>query len=118
VRTERYLYIRNELPQYPRTPPADAVRSPTYISMQKLHAEGKLSPEQATCFTTTAPREELYDVIADPHSLKNLAQDEKHAATREALRRRLAEWVEETKDAVPPQPTPDKFDRATGLPLK
>lgn len=118
VRTERYLYIRNELPQYPRTPPADAVRSPTYAAMQSLHAEGKLSPQQATCFTTPAPREELYDVISDPHSLKNLAQDEKHAATRDALRRRLAKWAEETKDAVPPQPTPDKFDRATGLPLK
>lgn len=38
------------------------------------------------------PREELYDVVADPWQLKNLASDPAHAKTLESLRAQLAEW--------------------------
>ena len=118
MRTERYLYIRNALPQYACTPPADAVRSPTYAVMKRLHAEGKLPPEQSICFVAPSPEEELYDLDSDPHSLRNVAGDAEHQQALAALRRRLDAWIEETGDKVPEHPTPDKFDRTTGLPLK
>ncbi len=118
VRTERYLYIRNWLPQYPQMPPADAVRSPTFAVMQKLHGEGKLLPAQQACFVTPAPEEELYDLQADPHSLHNLAVDPKHAAVLKELRQRLTDWQRTTDDAVPQTFTPDKFDRSNGKALK
>lgn len=114
VRSERFIYIRNAFPELPGTPPADAVRSPTYESMQKLHAVGELSPEQRGCFEKPRPAEELYDVRNDPHCLTNLAGKSTHAETLKQMRGVLDRWIERTGDSVPDNPTPDWFDRTTG----
>ena len=118
VRGERFLYIKNYYPQYARTPPADAVRSPTYAAMQRMRDEGKLSADQMVCFAKPRIQEELYDVIADPHQLKNLAGDTSHAQTLVAMRQVLSQWQKSTKDAIPQVVTPDEFHRETGRPLK
>lgn len=39
------------------------------------------------------PREELYDLRADPHELRNLAADPQHAARLAALRAELEAWM-------------------------
>jgi N-sulfoglucosamine sulfohydrolase len=44
------------------------------------------------------PKEELYDLTADPHELKNLAADPAHAKTLADLRAKLAAWREKTND--------------------
>jgi len=44
------------------------------------------------------PKEELYDLNADPNELKNLAADSSHAKTLEDLRGKLAAWREKTND--------------------
>jgi N-sulfoglucosamine sulfohydrolase len=117
VRTERFKYIRNEYPDLPNTPPADAVRSLTFQSMRKLRDEGKLKGIQTTCFTKPLPEEELYDIQADPHELKNLAADPKFAAELAELRGALEAWKKQTRDEPPATRTPDEFDRETGEPL-
>jgi N-sulfoglucosamine sulfohydrolase len=117
VRTERYKYIRNEYTDLLNTPPADAVRSLTFQSMRKLRDEGKLKDVQKTCFTKPMPEEELYDIQADPHELKNLASDPKFAREIAELRGVLDAWKKETRDAAPAARTPDEFDRETGEPL-
>jgi len=117
VRTERYKYIRNDYPELPLTPPADAGRSITAVTMRRLRGAGKLTPEQAVIYRKPRPAEELYDVQQDPHEFRNLAADPKHAAILEALRKRLAEWEKETNDLRPKIRTPDEFDRETGMPL-
>jgi len=114
VRSSRYLYIRNEYPDLPGTPPADAVRSMTYESMVSEHAEGRLAAEHSATFTVPRSREELYDTETDPHSLRNLADDEKYADTLEELREALDRWKVETKDEAPAVRRPDEFDRTTG----
>lgn len=86
--------------------------------MQRLLSEGKLTPAQRSCFVTPRPKEELYDVKADPHSLKNLASDESKAGELKKLRMVMDEWIKRTNDRVPDKPTPDKFDRKTGVQLK
>jgi arylsulfatase A-like enzyme len=116
VRTDRYLYIRNWVPQAAFTPPADAVRSPSYVKMLELHAADKLRPEQRTCFITPSPEEQLFDLEADPHSLRNLGSDKKLEPVLEDLRRRLGAWRTETGDEMPKVLTPDKYDRTTGKP--
>lgn len=118
IRTRNFLYIRNDLPKHPRTPPADAVRSPTYVTMRALQADGKLAPEQATCFVSPAPSEELYDVQNDPHCLHNLAANSDQEGTLKQLRDRLTTWARETNDTLPSVFTPDKFDRSSGKPLE
>ncbi len=119
ARSERFKYIRNDDTARPLTPPADAVRSPTFRAMQRLNAGGKLPPAQLACFASPRPAEELYDVEADPHELVNLAGDPKLAGELGRLRSALASWGRATSDATPDafRLTPDEFDRETGEPL-
>jgi arylsulfatase A-like enzyme len=115
VRTDRYLYVRNELPELPATPPAEVVRGMTYQTMRRLRESGKLAPAQMACFLRPRPQEELYDLVSDPHQLKNLADDSKYAETLRDLRQVLSNWQTETNDEKPESLTADKYDRETGL---
>lgn len=118
ARSERYTYIRNWLPELPGTPPADAVRSPTFQLMREWRDAGKLAPEQRGCFTLPRPTEELYDLQRDPNSLRNLAADPDYREPLAELRKALDRWREETGDTFNQDTlTPDRFDRETGNPL-
>jgi N-sulfoglucosamine sulfohydrolase len=44
------------------------------------------------------PREELYDLTADPHELHNLASEVQHGQRLASMRWKLAEWMKEQKD--------------------
>ncbi|MGQ9505339.1 MAG: sulfatase family protein [Thermogutta sp.] len=114
VRDERYLLIRNWLPHLPRTPPVDAVRSPTYDVMKRLRDEGKLTPPQSEPFVAPRPEVELYDCQRDPHNLDNLANRPEYAEITAQLLEALETWRRETGDTVPDPLTPDKSDRETG----
>jgi arylsulfatase A-like enzyme len=114
VRTARYKYIRNYYTHIPGTPPADAVRSPTFVAMRTLRDAGKLPEAQMGCFSVPRAEEELYDMENDPHELKNLAADTAHAETLSRMRQLLADWERETGDRVPESRRPDEFDRETG----
>jgi arylsulfatase A-like enzyme len=118
ARSTRYLYLRNAVPHLPRTPPADAVRSPTYRAMLKLEAQDKLPPRQRGPLIAPRPKEELYDAEADPYQLHNLADDPKHAEALDRLRAALDAWIERTDDRVPKHPKPDQFHRTTGRRLR
>jgi hypothetical protein len=116
VHSQRYCYVRNWLPNTPGTPPADAVRSPTYEVMKQLHAAGKLKPAQQGCIETPRPTEFLYDVQADPNCINNLADAPSLQSTLQAMRDALDKWQAETDDHFPGEDnlTPDGFDRTTG----
>jgi arylsulfatase A-like enzyme len=116
VHDRQFCYVRNWLPDAPGTPPADAVRSPTYAVMKQLHAEGKLTPPQQGCFETPRPEEFLFDVESDPDCRTNLAPDPRHAGVLESMRAALGTWQDETDDVFPGKQnlTPDGFDRSTG----
>ncbi len=116
VRSEKFKYIRNDDSRMPLTPPADAVRSPTFRAMRRLRDEGTLTPAQQSCFVSPRSAEELYDMESDPHELVNLAHDQGQAEVLVKMRRALSEWERETGDVVPATPSPDRFDRETGEP--
>jgi N-sulfoglucosamine sulfohydrolase len=118
VRTAKFKFVRNSYTDIPLTPPADAVRSPTFRAMRTQHAAGTLPAEQRTSFTTPRPAEELYDLSADPHELKNVASDPAHREALASLRAALDRWAKATDDRVPAKRTPDGFDRATGERVK
>jgi arylsulfatase A-like enzyme len=118
VRSERYKLVRNTYGDIPNTPPADAVRSPTFQVMRRLRDAGRLTAAQRVPFALPRPAEELYDTWADPHELHDLARDPRYAAVRAALERALDAWTRETGDRAPASRTPpDAFDRETGEPL-
>ena len=116
VRDERFKYIRNYYYDLPNTPPADAVRSETFQFMQREYATGKLPAHQSQCFHSPRPKEELYDIAADPHEINNLANRPAHKATLQRFRDELRRWESTTKDTVPELRTADEFDRKAGTP--
>ncbi len=96
VRDERYKLLRNYKPDQPYYL-AVAYRE-QMASMQSLIAgnrNGTLTPAQAQWFRPTKDSVELFDTYADPHELRNLADDPAFAKTRQrltlALDRHLAE---------------------------
>jgi len=100
VRTDRFKYVRNYLPARPHLQPNNYKDGKSIVRrLRELHAEGKLDPlQEKLLFSPTRPAEELYDLAADPHETKNLADDSAHRGTLEALRARLDRWVTETGD--------------------
>ncbi len=107
VRSERYKYIRNFLPNRPYLQPnAYKDGKPIVQAMRRLHEQGKLTPEQALVMRETRPAEELYDLQNDPHELKNLADDPAHQDVLKELRRELDGWITRTGDhGRNPEPT-------------
>lgn len=117
VRSPRFKYIRNFYADIPGTPPADAVRSDTYVKMLQLRGENKLTQDQKGCFVSPRPEAELYDLEADPHELHNLAGQKDYQKIQADLRAVLDQWQEETHDRLPRTRRPDEFDRETGQQL-
>jgi len=118
VRSKEFLYIRNFLPEYAKTPPADAVRSPTFEVMREMRDAGELTEAQMVVFNKPAPEEELYDVQDDPYQMHNLANDPEYTGQLEQFRKELAAFQSRTDDVFPEFRTPDEFDRELGTPLE
>ena len=99
VRTERWKYIRNFLPQRPYLQPNDYKdHKPCVIALRAAEAAGQLNDAQRLLFATTRPPEELYDLAADPWEINNLAADPAHAKTLQELSAKLDRWMEQTND--------------------
>lgn len=99
VRSERYKYLRNFLPERPYLQPnryKDA--KPIVQAMRRLHRAGQLDAAQAKIMADTRPPEELYDTIVDPYELTNLAGDPTHAETLQSMRTALDDWIRSTRD--------------------
>jgi len=116
VRGRRYKYIRNYYDDLPLTPSADSVRGLTYGALKKLRDAGTLTRAQSACFVKPRPKEELYDTLADPFEVSNLAGDSGLNPVLERMREALQGWERENDDSPPSLRTADEFDRETGLP--
>ncbi|MCR9294874.1 MAG: sulfatase [bacterium] len=116
VMTPQFKLIRNDYPDLPGTPPADAGRSLTWQAMLMLQRMGKLDSVQQACFAVPRPKWELYDLARDPHELHNLMDQPAYAAVRHRLQAALEDWSVATQDYIPSRRTPDEFDRITGQP--
>jgi arylsulfatase A-like enzyme len=100
VRTDRFKYIRNFLPDRPHLQPNRYKdNKPIVRKLRELHASGQLDElQERLLFAPRRPREELYDLNADPHEIHNLADDPAHLDTLKALRARLEQWMETSGD--------------------
>jgi arylsulfatase A-like enzyme len=110
VRTTRFKYIRNYLPDRPHLQPNVYKDGKLIVErLRALHAEGELNAlQKRLLFSPTRAAEELYDLEADPHELANLAGDAAHGSTLEAMRDRLEEWEEQSGD-VGREPEPERM---------
>jgi arylsulfatase A-like enzyme len=99
VRTERWKYIRNFMPQRPYLQPNDYKdHKPCLIALRAAEAAGQLNDVQRLLFARTRPPEELYDLTADPWEVQNLATDPVNAKTLLELGAQLDRWMEQTND--------------------
>ena len=99
VRDERFRYIRNFEPlkpyyQYINT----AEQGATMQEIRKAEKGGTLSLEMKLFSAKRKPVEELYDVEADPHEVKNLAADPAFQKVLGELRSALTKWQLEIGD--------------------
>jgi len=100
VRNDRFLYIRNYHPQRPLLQPSQYKDSKLILQqLRELRAAGALSDlAQELLFAPSRPAEELYDYLADPWQIRNLADSDQHAATLADLRERMDQWITESRD--------------------
>jgi arylsulfatase A-like enzyme len=105
LRTERFLYIQNLLPD--RWPAGDP---------RKIHSVGSYGdvdegPAKSLILSDTIvysqfyqwafgkrPAEELYDLRTDPDQLQNRANDPAYRTELARLRRKLRQWQKQTQD--------------------
>ena len=98
VMDSRWLYIHNYRPDLPYVQPLSYMfQGRGYQSWARMAAEGKLTPATSQFWGEKAT-EELYDMNADPDSVKNLAASPQHGVTIEKMRAALKGHVLETKD--------------------
>lgn len=100
VRTAEFKYIRNGYPLRPHLQPNNYKDGKSIVQkLRDLHAAGTLPPlSEKLLFSATRPKEELYDLKADPFETKNLADDPQYSVTLAELRGRLDRWQEATND--------------------
>jgi N-sulfoglucosamine sulfohydrolase len=110
VRSARYKYIRNytvwgESKRRPYTtwgPYYEVNRQSNLYKMHNypilsllhvLHARGELDATQELFMVNEKPREELYDLAADPHELNNLATSREYYRLKQELAETLDNWM-------------------------
>lgn len=88
ITTERWKYIRNDKTEVP----FDAHQAylefyrPAVHVMRTLFKNGSLNAVQKFFFEALKPAEELYDLVNDPHEIKNLAKEPKYKSVLEQMR--------------------------------
>ncbi len=117
VRDAHYRYIHNFTPETPFLAP-NAYKEkqyPVWNLLKKLHAEGKLTPPQEFLCQDHMPKEELYNMDADPFELHNLADSSAAAdqAELKKLRGVLDQWIIDVNDQGRTFETPEMVKQAS-----
>ena len=117
VRDKRFKYIRNYRPDLPYAQPINTMdEMPTMKDWRRLAAEGKLAGPPAIFFQPTKPVEELYDTLADPHEIKNVAGEPRLAGVLQRLREAHEQWRLDTGDmGLTPEAELNELRRPGGM---
>ncbi len=100
VRDKRFKYLRNFMPDVSYAQDINYMNQmPTMQELRRLHAASQLSPEAELFFQPTKPVEELFDTGADPHELRNLANDPAYAGELARMRAECRRWMMSSGDA-------------------
>jgi arylsulfatase A-like enzyme len=110
VRDTRWKYIVNGFPNRPYLQPNNYKdNKPIVRQMRMLFAAGQLNRAQSLILAETRPREELYDTLADPFELNNLAGTAGGPGASEyserliRMRSVLSDWQSATGDLAQPE---------------
>lgn len=94
VRSRQHKLILNLMPERPYCQLSFYKESayPPLAELNVLNLQGKLTPEQAAFFAPNKPEIELFDLVKDPHEVRNVAEDPDYADVRKELLMALEEW--------------------------
>ena len=99
LRDRRWKYIRNFHPDRPYVLDMSfRDHMPMMREMRELAEAGELQGAAALWFRAERDPEELYDTLEDPHEVRNLAADPRHADRLAEMRDALDEWLLESGD--------------------
>ncbi|MCF2948863.1 sulfatase [Paraglaciecola aquimarina] len=99
VKNKRFKYIRNYRPEQAYYLPVEyREKIPTMQELLRLRNEEKLNAYQAQWFRGAKNVEELFDTVADPHELNNLADDPAYATELKTLSQEMERWLTEIGD--------------------
>lgn len=95
VRTQGHTYIRNLAPEktWMQFNAYKDRQYPIRSLLRVMHEDGTLEGIPAHWMSTSRPSEELYDRVADPDELVNLAEDPAFDEIRAELSARLDAWM-------------------------
>lgn len=120
IRTDRWLFIRNHLPQRPHLQPnryKDGKRC--YIALRDAEKAGLLTElQKRLLLSPMRPAEELYDYRVDPFQVNNLATDPEYAAALLEMRNVLLNWEETTVDRGREPESVEQYDSDMAVYLK
>ncbi|HEY1114344.1 MAG TPA: sulfatase-like hydrolase/transferase [Chitinophagaceae bacterium] len=99
VRNQRFRYVRNYAPQKIYGQQVEYQwQAPSIRSWQSAFQNGSLNAVQSA-FWKQKPAEELYDVVADPHNITNLASNKTYAPVLKQMREEARQLILNTRDA-------------------
>jgi len=98
VVTPRFKYLRNYLTDRPYMQPSYKDGWDVSKRFRAMMAAGEMNATQKIFFSDQRAAEELYDLNADPHEIRNVAEDPMYAQDLARHRQMLAKWIEETGD--------------------
>jgi len=100
VRDTRFRYIRNYYPERPYSQQNlyKETEYPILRLLFRMKKEGTLKGAPALFMAATRPPEELYDTLADPYEINNLASDPRYRSDLERLSGALDGWEIGTND--------------------
>lgn len=111
VRDRQYRYLRNNQPHLPYAQHTAYMEQGFIMQeLRRTQKEGKLPAAAKQYMAETKPAEELYDVQADPHELKNLSDSAAHRKVLDRMRAIQEKWALDTRD-VGLIPEPDLEER-------
>jgi len=98
IRSGKYKYIFNVAHELPYPFASDLQDSPTWQGVLTRDDLNEMYGPRTVRAYLHRPRHELYDLDADPHEAKNLADDPAHQQTLKAFQEKLQAWQKRTQD--------------------
>ena len=99
VKDKQFKYIRNYRPDQGYYLPVDyREKIPTMQELLRLRDEGKLTYSQAQWFRESKEVDELFDTLADPHELNNIAGNPEYKDVLESLKTEMDRWLNQIGD--------------------
>ncbi len=108
LRVGDFMYIRNAYNHKLNMCVESAPVFPSGKELWDAYEKGLTKPEQEDIFMKPRPKEELYNVAEDPFQFNNLADNKEYTDKLKECAKILDQWIEETADNIPENPTPDR----------